>query len=340
MVYAADPWSVMTDSVRKRCKSNDVSTAISFVQQAREYFLAAERASTIETKPVLYYYSFLNLTKAAGLADRRQGLVGFVHHGLSHPFSPNERLTGAILNTGSYVRKGQTNVYGLLSELLTGNNQTQNPTLQVANLLPQSVIGHRLWCEATRAHRRERLISVADISLLEDPDRKEIWSRVEIASESLQRLGRSRSNVANESGLSPGWRPVSGGITLDGREVSRFEQINPLKYSHRAADEIVSLVEQLKPHLHRTILSSSPYRRYYLYLSPPGDTRLHQLLVVYSLMFFLGSLTRYRPTYLIEVLNGDFGGFIREFLATQPLQFVYSIASELAQREVTRAEVV
>lgn len=340
MVYAADPWAVMLSAVQNRCTTAERTTAASFVRQAREYFTAAEQAGAIETKPVLYYYSFLNLAKAAGLADRQPNLVGSVYHGLQHSFSSGERLTTATLTAHANVGSSRTNVFDVLHLVLTGAGLPRTTTIPVAQLLAQSVVGHRLWCEATAGHRRERFLSVASVRLLEDPAAGEIWSRIEIPSENLRRSGRSLSTVAMESGLSPHWRHVTDGTGPDGRAVRRFEQIAPLGYGHRAADEVVNLIAHLKPHLHRTILSSPPYRRYYLYLKPATEERLPQLLVVHALMFFFGSLTRYRPEYLLRVLDGEYGGFIREFLATQPLQYVYSLASELAQREVTRAEVV
>ncbi|MBA2724918.1 MAG: hypothetical protein H0U53_02915 [Actinobacteria bacterium] len=61
---------------------------------------------------------------------------------------------------------------------------------------------------------------------------------------------------------------------------------------------------------------------------------------VYALMFFLGSITRHRPTDLLDALEGRYGAFIREFLATQPRQFVFEIACEFRKQEVSQAAVV
>ena len=96
----------------------------------------------------------------------------------------------------------------------------------------------------------------------------------------------------------------------------------------------------VKPRLWRTIASQPPYRQYYLYLAPVGETRLPQVASVYAVMFFLGSLTRCRPRYLLDILEGPYGPFVREFLVTQPLQVVYAFACEFAKQEITRAAVV
>jgi hypothetical protein len=69
MIYVADPWAAILMALSD-VRQNEQHAAESFVRQAQEYFSAAERAAAIETRPLLYYYSFLNLTKALALARR------------------------------------------------------------------------------------------------------------------------------------------------------------------------------------------------------------------------------------------------------------------------------
>jgi hypothetical protein len=74
MLYASEPWAVVSGSLTDQIPAeSDRRAAQSFVRQAREYFTAAERADTIESRPLLDYYSFLNLAKALALARRRPG---------------------------------------------------------------------------------------------------------------------------------------------------------------------------------------------------------------------------------------------------------------------------
>ena len=62
-----------------------------------------------------------------------------------------------------------------------------------------------------------------------------------------------------------------------------------------------------------------PYRHYYVHLSPaPGDARVPQLLSLYMLFYYFGSVTRYRPYVYEEILTGPFGPFVNEFMASQP----------------------
>lgn len=339
MLYAADPWSVMESACQDRCRSGDRETALSFVRQAKEYYAAAESAVNIETKPVLFYYSFLNAVKALGLAERQSGLIGSVFHGVSHQFRAGETITTAKLRIDP-SSAGRRSVFDSLMETLAGSPIARSFLVDIAQLMPQSVVGHRLWCEA--ADRKERFVGISKIRLMEEPSTQSIWSVVEVPAEDFSRMYRSVSSVIDQSGLAGLWRQVANGMDARGQECRRFEQVTPISYHHRSADYVVDLVDPLKPILHRTILGGSPYRRYYLYLCPISEVaaRLPQLAVTHLIMFFLGSLTRYRPRYLLDGLDGPYGGFLREFLVTQPAQYVYGLASEFAQREISRAEVV
>jgi hypothetical protein len=119
-----------------------------------------------------------------------------------------------------------------------------------------------------------------------------------------------------------------------------FEQVTAVTYPARAADKVMEVIARTRSHLWQTVTSAPPYRRYYLYLSQPTESRLPQIVSAYMLLFWLGSLTRYRPVELLAALNGPLGGYFREFLATQPQQLLYMLASEFRQQEVSRAGVV
>jgi hypothetical protein len=83
MLYAADPWAVIAGCVSEQVANTaERAAATSWVRQAREYFMAAERANTMEPRPLLYYYSsFLKLVKAIAIARGRPDMVGKVMHG-------------------------------------------------------------------------------------------------------------------------------------------------------------------------------------------------------------------------------------------------------------------
>ncbi len=64
--------------------------------------------------------------------------------------------------------------------------------------------------------------------------------------------------------------------------------------------------------------------------------RLPQLCSMYAAMFYLGSITRYKPYDFDRIVSGRHAWLVNEFLATQPEQFLYVLASTLAGVEVVR----
>ena len=63
-------------------------------------------------------------------------------------------------------------------------------------------------------------------------------------------------------------------------------------------------------------------------------------MTVYSLLFWLGSLTRYQPVELLDALAGPYGPFFEEFIETQPAQLLYFFASEARAQDVSKPALV
>ena len=61
---------------------------------------------------------------------------------------------------------------------------------------------------------------------------------------------------------------------------------------------------------------------------------LPPLAAVYAALFYLGSITRYKPDVFDKIIAGGYSWVVGELLATQPLQFLYHLASELAGVDV------
>lgn len=335
-LYAADPWAVISDAVREQISAEDERRAAqSFVRQGREYFNAAERAASIETQPLLHYYAFLNLAKAMSMARGRADIVGKVGHGVNVVGGTGHTPATAELSFG----RSSATTKCAVDELHRSLESTPVPTAHapIKEIIAQSVVGHRLWCGAVS--RRERFLSVGGVQLLEDRAAKSIWARILVDSSTMKARGRGLTETALEGGLGADFTPVKD-VSHAGNIYRVFEQRAPVSYSHRASDHVVEVVDRVRPILWQTITAAPPYRRFYLYLSPPGETRLPQWMSVYSTLFWLGSLTRYQPVELLNLLESKHGAFFREFLATQPSQLLYCLASEFKRQNVSKASVV
>ena len=128
-------------------------------------------------------------------------------------------------------------------------------------------------------------------------------------------------------------------ITL-GQRCVLYEQKTPITYTRRPSDRLHDLVKLISPQLWSIIRSTPPYRRYYLNLLSPSDRRVHPLISIYLLCFYLGSVTRYRPHEFEKVQQSKYGMFVAEFLETEGLQFWYKVACEFGQQNVSLPAVV
>lgn len=343
MLYAAEPWAVISGAVRDAAVTRsipdvDAKSALSFVRQAKEYFNAAERAGALETRPLLYYYSFLNLGKALAIARGRTGMVGKVKHGVAAVHTSGYSPTSAEIA----VQRSGVGDPSAIDELHWALEGTTTPAgqIKVADLMPQSVVGHRMWRAATGSVRKERFFALDEIHWLEDATAREIWLKLYLRRDSLRSHGRGVTETLREARLDKAFRAVSDSYATT-HDLHAFEQIAATPYSTgRASDVVMESVGTVRRDIWQTVTATSPFRRFYLYLSPLTEVRVPQWMSTYGLLFWLGSLTRYQPVELLEALAGPYGPFFEEFIETQPSQLLYFFASEARAQDVSKPALV
>lgn len=342
-LFALDPWVIIQRSIAERCLKSVQPEALAYLRQARDFYGAATLADVTAARPLLLYYCFLNLAKAYVLTIRQRRTLARAKHGLYERLRPRgKELTGAYVN--AVVSPNGTNsrreVFDEFLRALRGSGLQQDTDFQLVNLLPQALPGHRLWAEATG--KRERFISLYEARFREDAVGRRVWLSLCLFADDLARVGIGHAALLTESRLDGVFREVRWSEEADGRRVICFEQTAPVTYNHRSADEIADLVASKRQNLWAIVSSVPPYRKHYLYPAPMAEHGevLPQLASVYAMMFYLGSITRYRPHHLSSILEGQYGAFVQDFVVSQPLQFIYLMASEFAQREVTRPAIV
>jgi len=337
-----DPWNLVSTSVRQQCDAKRADEALAYVEQSRDFYRAAVAASVSAARPLLLYYCFMNLVKAYCVTKDPGISFSMAKHGLQECLVPGGK---EFLDAYLVVHAGvsNTNVFDAFCQVLTGINLPNTMRLDLVRLLPQVVPGHRLWAEA--ANEQERFINLLDIQFRHRRSTQTMWLSLDLFADDLSRLGVSHRRLLEESGLGGDFREVIGRHSKGKRErrhIMHLESVRCPRYGGQPSDAVHLLVPVIKHRLWTTVASVPPYRRYYLYLAPPADRGqvIPQLLSIYAIMFYLGSITRYRPHHFDRILNEAYGARILEFIDGQPLEFMYLMASEFAGREVTKPSIV
>src|SRR5579871_7033812 len=60
-LFATNPWSIITRSVKTRCSAAARPAALAFLSQAADFYQAATAGGVVAAKPLLLYYCFMNL---------------------------------------------------------------------------------------------------------------------------------------------------------------------------------------------------------------------------------------------------------------------------------------
>jgi hypothetical protein len=352
IVFATDPWTVIRRSTERRCLSNTREAALALVEQAEDFYRAAE-SGVKAAKPLVMYYCMMNLAKAFVLTCRQRQDVNNARHGLSERLDPppnNRELINAWLEVyrtapaGAVPPVGQ--IINVFDELLFAISAVHVPPApsryDLLALLPQVVPGHRLWVEGAGSGERERFVALETVEFWQDQGAKRIWLRLFLFADDLKRINLGHHEFLLRSRLEGEFREVALNEERDNRALICLEQVNTVTYNHRPSDEVPRLVRSVRDRLWRTVRNAPPYRRYYCYPAPQAEhgSLLPQVLSIYAITYYLSSIVRYRPHHFDKILAGPYGPFIEAFLNDQPTQFVYLMASEFAEKEVTKAAIV
>ena len=343
LLFAIDPWVIMKDSIPKQIQDRESrKEALSYIDQAEDFYKSALQSKIDAAKPLQLYYSYLNIVKAFILCRSNHNSLPGIRHGISEsPPQGGKEFTDAYIECWkSGKNQGQMQVFDEFLQAL-GSSQLQHGfQIPIANLVPQILPGHRLWASA--ANKKERFLSLQRIQFTQDTSTRKVWLRFYLYHDDLPRLGHTQRVVLQQSGANKDFQIVKCTERIENRDLICFESTTPRSYARHGVDVAERLAKDVKNRLWATVASVSPYRRYYLYLCPP-DAQPHllpQLASIYALTFYLGSVTRYRPTVFRSILVGAYGPRISEFVSGQPAQFIYLMASEFAKRDVTQPSIV
>lgn len=324
-VITGDIWAFLRHQIEELLPQDREREALGYVQQAAEFFSAAENPQ-IRSRPLLYYYSFLNVTKAFLIA-RGVRLPPQTGHGISDPRA-NQRTR--LRFEGQKVRiDGPSHDHSaLLPELVRELGGAGPPRdYKILDLLGQVPSVHRTYVGAAPRGVQPRFLP-ARFELLYDST--SVWTRVVLNREAVEVKKTNKAVRARQ-----GFKSVFSATANPGAPSQMWFETAPEPGARRGIDPaIVRLGQTVRRAGLWTVLTNQGYR-YYLSSHTPAE-RLPQLASAYAVMFYLGSITRYKPYDYDRIVGGPYAWLVNEFLATQPHQFLNTVGSLLAGVDVVR----
>jgi len=329
----------MEAAIRDRVTDSGLqSEALAFLEQAQDFYASA--TARLAANPLLLYYAFLNLGKALLLTLGYPSSLDRASHGLSEQrVGTGVELVDSVVVVQSF--RNRINIYSELVDRLGFTRPRNGERYPVPELLPQVVVGHRIWREAETSNT-ERFVGLHAISFVHSRADRNVWLRLLIDKGDLRRYGITRRRLLDEGGLTGVFREIDPTTLAFESAHAWFEQDTPVEYTGRPTDVVMELVQLLRPRLWR-IVTTTPdlgYRKYYVHLSPPGSVRLPQIASLWTLFFYFGSIVRYRPHLFDTVARGRYGAFVTEFISAQSEQLLYLLASEMCAREIARPAII
>ncbi|SES25550.1 YaaC-like Protein [Vreelandella subterranea] len=308
----SDIWSFWDYVIKKASSDRKKEEFLrSLLEQAKHFYQSAE-GSPVKSQPLLYYYSFLNLSKIMINIRGTFGPSRMYMHGMK------EDHKHKFINSEIVKQRQKQQIVQVAHELVSlfdPGITTSDLTLNTKNILNHCVGVHRAYSEIYS--QSEIFVRIRKYHLYKHG--KALIFKAMLQCSSAQ----STDLIA---------RGYSISIDEDGNTIYT-ESINMNSYQPKRAD-YANLSAQIKNKGIWYFIGNSGYT---MYLSTCPDNRYSQESIIYMMMFYLGSITRYHPYMFDKIFSDKEQWLMSEFLGTQPKQFLYLATANVLGQSVLKA---
>lgn len=329
-----EPWSYAEFHIKTEYRAADrIRHALAYLAQSKSFYDTATLAKS-DAAPLLWYYSFLNLGKALLARTEQLDTLASAMHGISDPADNKEgylSLKKQRIKTNGTIQQGRYQLFPNLCRLLGQPLPSGEQNIPIRSLLRQVLGIHRAYMKAF--DEDSHFIKLRDPEFLEcSPNSRggEIWSRVFLRKEDFNKTARFdklRKQLAST------FHAVSPGAKGEELGAHCFESSHR-SFTRFSADELPKLQEVLRPRIRSLVLPKG----YLFYVMFERDYVLPQSAVIYAIMFYLGSIVRYRPYDFDKLVEKKYRWTIDEFLQIAPKQFVILMINELTRSQISYFE--
>jgi hypothetical protein len=329
-----EPWSYLRFWIRDNYPQSSISDALELTKQAERFYRIASSASS-DTSPLLWYYCFLNLSKALLLKTPNTYSLNDVEHASHGIADPANNSAGYVT-----LNKQKVTVFGVrttnnlarlqifpalceaLGTPISFAAGKKSADLSIKSLLSHIVCIHRAFCTAYAVPLRFCKVEATAMEKRAATGKSgDIWHLLRLESLDVKTSGDSIRAFELGGKLRAVAPKLAGFHDLESDSVS-FSNANFL-------DRLASQRSSLKKIVHPLLLLQS--YRYYLY---PETGVLRQPASIYAVMFYLGSIVRYKPQRFASLIGNKYHWLIEEFLQVAPKQFVALLINEITDCEL------
>ena len=306
----SDIWSFWDYIIKKNSKNKPFLNSL--LEQAKNFYQSAEQ-SPVKSKPLLYYYSFLNLSKII-LSLENGYTSNFTYmHGLKEINNGKFSLSEIKIQEKKIQIK---NVAYELMEVFGDDLPDCSFNVNIKEMLAHCVGIHRAYSEIYN-NQKEIFLRLEKPSLYKDGKDMIFKSKINSCkNDDYQKLIALNYPIIQEE-----------------NEYFINITIQTANY-HKVRNDYYNLSKELKKFGIWYFIGNKGYT---MYLSTNPDHRYSIESIIYNTMFYLGSITRYHPHLFDKIFSDKEQWLMSEFLETQPKQFLYLATAKILGQNVLKA---
>jgi hypothetical protein len=329
-VLTSDPWNYLKaylknehDKIKKRTTKNApikdrLKKALYFVSLA-ESFLKSAYNVEMPAKGTLTYYYILNLTKAFLLVRGYDLETNTEYHGLSLKSADTDKLTISKNAIG-----GGINIFHSFAKEL-GYTLNHGDEINLSEMISNLPEIHEMTFNLGLLNKSKQKFLPIKIEFISNENK---WTKL------TYRISYDKKH----KNTYPVEKFLSGQLAslleksddINDQEVFTSKKIRRLEHKSDKSwcSNYSKLCEEIKSLNVRLMLTRQGYK-YYIDLQPD---KYDTLIYSFALMFYIGSVARYRPTLNEEILEGDYKAIISETMKSTPKQYLYQITGLITKK--------
>lgn len=313
LLLTADPWSFLyawlVQSQPSKGKRRACFSRARYYANLAEGFYSAAEKTALPTQGTLAYYGMLNLAKCFISVRGVELEQTYEHHGLY--LSQGEKRKIQVQSPNSKT----LNIFHEFANAL-GKSVTASSTVTLKELCSHLPEIHEIAYSLDLLEWSKRKFLPVEIHFMVNSEHKWAFTEISYEKKSVARVTSVNFNKGEKKSYFKEGENNTNGVVYRSIRRKRVNNKNwPRIYRNFCAEyKKFDLV---------TLLTPSSYK-YYSDLKPGP---FHHLSYFLMLLFYVGTVARYRPTEAEELMESPYRPLITEAVAISPKQFLYQVVS-------------